>query len=622
VQSRANDEVLDQIARKVNAIEQKVNRPSGANPPGSAIQPPSPPRIQAQEKGKTPIRLPVAPTHPQTVPRPSPPGPTPPDHAFLGPWYDNLLQNASTERLTLWAAMISVGKWGPLSTSGKPCTFPYGKPNPRDLVSRYIGDSLAEHMKPGSSWAMVSPPVGSLPKVLKGWTTSLQWQVCNDEGQVIAEGKTPLFAPGLAPEAPWSQTPKGGGKPKTFANAAKVATNTPQPKIMAPQKKYGDVPTSRFMQPAPKATRPPPRSFGKKYMLKFHRDDKTPAGSRIPAQATVSEINRTCRTLNVRANTAEWTTAGNLFVFFTYDSIDSQIEKARSTILGVLARGMPRTIFMKLVKWSRIVIRDFPTERWVAPTDDEMENQETLYADAYGSFVRVTKDEIATAIRQSHTLLTEAIFMEEPDWTTRDGPNVDDKTANVSFTVPDPDESLFKAIVRNPLIYFGVPCHLTRWTEKINLVRCSRCWKYGDKQHPDCPVRCGKCGGGHHEDTHNVDCKKCVASDIDHEERKKGNTVCTHPLSCPNCSRPHHAEDTDCPMRDFARCEARQRGKVHRGQAFITAYTKNKTLTKPADPVAPATANTAASTSGQTFEQQQDGDTQMFGGQLQTALKF
>jgi len=216
-------------------------------------------------------------------------------------------------------------------------------------------------------------------------------------------------------------------------------------------------------------------------MLKFHRDDKIPAGTRIPAQAAVSEVNRTCRTLNVRANTTEWTTASNLFIFFTYDSIDSQIEKARSTILGVLVRSMPKTIFMKAVKWSRIVIRDFPTERWVAPTDEEMESQETLYADAYSSFAKVTRDEIATAIHQSHPILTDAIFMEEPDWTSRDGPSNEDKTANVSFTVPDPDESLFKTLVRNPLIYFGVPCHLTRWTEKINLIQCNHCWKYGDK---------------------------------------------------------------------------------------------------------------------------------------------
>ena len=75
-------------------------------------------------------------------------------------------------------------------------------------------------------------------------------------------------------------------------------------------------------------------------------------------------------------------------------------------------------------------------------------------------------------------------------------------------------------------------------------------------------------------------------------------------------------------MRDFARCEARQRGKIHRNQAFITAYTRNTTLTKPADPVAPTTTNAAASTSELTFEQQQNEDTQMFGEQLQTALKF
>ena len=65
VQSRANNEVLDQIARKVNAIEQKVSRPSGANPPGQAILPPSPPRIPAQEKGKAPVRPPTAPAHPK-----------------------------------------------------------------------------------------------------------------------------------------------------------------------------------------------------------------------------------------------------------------------------------------------------------------------------------------------------------------------------------------------------------------------------------------------------------------------------------------------------------------------------------------------------------------------------
>jgi len=141
MQLRANNEVLDQIARKVNSIEQKVNKPSGTNPPGSAIQPPSPPRIPTQAKGKAPIHPPITPAHPQSVLRPSPPGPTPPDHTYDGPWYDNLLQNVSTERLNMWAAMISVRKWGPLSTSGKPCTFPYGKPAPRDLVSRYIGEA-------------------------------------------------------------------------------------------------------------------------------------------------------------------------------------------------------------------------------------------------------------------------------------------------------------------------------------------------------------------------------------------------------------------------------------------------------------------------------------------------
>jgi len=202
---------------------------------------------------------------------------------------------------------------------------------------------------------------------------------------------------------------------------------------------------------------------------------------------------------------------------------------------------------MKVVKWSRIVIRNFPTQRWTAPTDEEMADNNNIGAEFFGSFVKTTQDEMTQAIRQSHPLLTNAIFMEGPDWTCRGGPPEEATQANVSFTVPDPDESMFRQLTRNPLIFFSIPCHLTQWTEKVALVRCDWCWKYGDKSHPDCPIRCGLCGGGHSKETHTRDCKRCIASNIDHEERKKGNTTCPHPPSCPNCMGSHHAADMSGP---------------------------------------------------------------------------
>jgi len=54
----------------------------------------------------------------------------------------------------------------------------------------------------------------------------------------------------------------------------------------------------------------------------------------------------------------------------------------------------------------------------------------------------------------------------------------------------------------------------------------------------------------------------------------------------------------------------------------ITAYTKNTTPTKPTDLYLPTTTNATTTSSGPTFEQQQAVDTQMFGEQPQTALKF
>ena len=103
--------------------------------------------------------------------------------------------------------------------------------------------------------------------------------------------------------------------------------------------------------------------------------------------------------------------------------------------------------------------------------------------------MRVTKEDIEEELHATHPLLTNATFVEGPDWTSHTGePDLQAQKANVSFTISDPDESKVKALTSHPLIILHTPCHMFQWTEKINLIQCTRCWKFGDKTHPNCQV--------------------------------------------------------------------------------------------------------------------------------------
>lgn len=211
----------------------------------------------------------------------------------------------------------------------------------------------------------------------------------------------------------------------------------------------------------------------------------------MPIQVIVSEINRTCSTLNIRANSAKWTEFLNLSIYITHDSIDAQIEKARSTILGVVCRGHtdPNTSFHK--------------------------------------FVPVTKGDLEAELRSAHPLLTDTTFMEGPDWTRRPGSMPDDEeaTANVSFVIPDHREQRISELTKQPITLFFTQCRMTKWVEKINMVQYMRCWKFRDKVHPACQIRCRQCGGNHEETDNSKECMKCSKADIDHEDQKKGLTI-------------------------------------------------------------------------------------------------
>ena len=377
-------------------------------------------------------------------------------------------------------------------------------------------------------------------------------------------------------ENPWIETSRGKSSKSSKSPPAHIslaAAAASKPKITTPQPKYDNIPTSKFMAPMPKKTfTKRTGNYGKRYMVYFKKDEKPTKGTALPIQAVVSEINRTCVPFHIKANSAEWTPAMNLMIYFTHDSAEPQIEKARKTILGAIAKGTTKTVFLKAVKWSRIIIRDVPTQKWISD-ESAMADEDTGMIP--GDFAQITLEDLEEEIRKSHPILKETVFLEGPAWTKR-GDTPTKPRGNVSFTIPDPDEAHLRILTRNPLLLFHTPCFLTRWIEKIKLDQCIRCWKYG-KTHPDCPVRCHHCGGGHDENDHNVACKKCKKSaDLDQEDRKKGLTICTHPIACPNCNENHHADDASCKMRNHAACEERQRRKIGRGQTFISTYLENQ----------------------------------------------
>ena len=532
--SRGELQTLQQIACKVNTIEQRVvvNAPS-PNPPGPQPNKQKTEGSVAMKKGKEIADL---------------------------PWYEAELRNSSTARLVFWSAMITTGKWGPVTADDKTIGLAYANNPDRDVVTDFIRRSINTHFRPGGSGQFPSPPASQVP-LIKGWAQSFNWTISDQEGQTVScDQKKCVYAPGRGikskvtvpaantstqpatrpnsapvnppPEQPWETVRGGSAANKSFVQAAASDTKG---KVTGPQQKYGNVAMSKFMSPPPKVVPKRSRSYGKRYILKYGRNEKPTQGTALPIQVIVSEINRTCSQLNVKANSAEWTIAMNLQIYFTHDSLDSQIEKARATILGVLAKGCPKAIFMKSVKWSRVVVRDVPTTRWQV-NNDGMIDEDT--GAPHGNFVKVTKQDIETELRASHPLLSEATFVEGPDWTSRTGqPDPDSPTANVSFTIPDPDESRVKALTSRPLIIFHTPCRLSQWTEKINLIQCTCCWKFGDKVHPNCQVRCRRCGGHHSQVDHHRECKLCEKADgINHEDRKNGHTTCGHPKRCPNCT--------------------------------------------------------------------------------------
>ena len=465
-------DAINTIARKVATIEQKVVTKVAPNPPGPKNTEPPPPKFATK------------PTLSHQAPITTPPKPT-------DPWYMETLTNASTERIRFWAAMVSTGLWGTI-TNGKAEVIDFKKAD-REGLTAYVTKSANFHFRNGGSQTFVSPPAREV-SITTGWTRKFKWEIVNFEGQQIeCEQEKTVYPPGIGtktgivfvdPSSNPKPTPAPASKGK--GKATVTPSPSPHPRIDEPwvaevgpvqdagwtiatkksfakaaatpaptKNKYNNVPVNRFMAPPPKQQARRPGGYGKRYTLRIGQRDKPTKGTAMPIQVIVSEINRTYANLNIRANSTEWTQFFNLSIYFTHDSVDAQIEKARATILGVVCKGHtdPNTSFHKAVKWSRVVIRNVPKRRWVA---DESGVRDEDTGAPHGNFVPVTKGDLEAELRAAHPLLTDTVFMEGPDWTRRPGSTQDDNeaTANVSFAIPDHEEKRISELTKRPITLF------------------------------------------------------------------------------------------------------------------------------------------------------------------------
>ena len=436
----SHNDKIDLIARKVMAIEQKVKKvkPAG-NPPG-------PQNKNLKNEGPQGVKQKDA------------------EEKNWNEWYQQVLKDSSTTRIALWAAMVCSSKWG--KPSGDTVEVINHRSADCDELTAFICRAISHHYRKGQSGTFLMPPAQPI-EFTRGWSSSFFWCIIDRFGNTTdCEQKRTVYAPGknlntkttttptgqnvtakpppvnmsskpkpteskgkqraVEPtdfylEEPWQDTPQRGAKPKNVTpkkSFAQITALASKPKITAPQSKYDNVPTARFMAPMPRKP-PPRRSYGKKYILRFHRDEKPTEGTKLDTRVVTSEINRTCSEFNVKANSAEWTSALNLLIYFTHDSTDSQIEKVKKTILGALARGCStKTVFMKSVKWSRIVVRDMPTHKWVHK--EPVMGEEEL-GQPTGEFIPITKEDMESSLHAAHPILENTIFLEGPDWTDRSG---------------------------------------------------------------------------------------------------------------------------------------------------------------------------------------------------------
>ena len=123
--------------------------------------------------------------------------------------------------------------------------------------------------------------------------------------------------------------------------------------------------------------------------------------------------------------------------------------------------------------------------------------------------------------------------------------------STITFAISDPYGTITNKLLKGRTALFGKEVVIQRWIDKPVLVQCLHCHTLGHiKSSRACTlgkdsVKCYRCGGSHHTETHNQSCprKHAVAGICD----------CRH-FKCINCHNTgHNSRDTRCPAQDLFR---------------------------------------------------------------------
>ena len=359
-----------------------------------------------------------------------------------------------------------------------------------------------------------------------------------------------------AEENPWNKA-SGSGK-QSFAQIAS----------------QGMTQTQLQRQKYPTLNRP--HKQDDKWVLSFHRakaslvtdnkadkKDKPAESEHLPGHIAAERINLSCTAYNIKAILASWSQKGNLVLTFSDNSTDKNITNAAETIKKQVAPGW-NTVLTKITNQSRIILPNVPCQKvsHSVITGDEMDVEKSE-RDVWSS------EDLEAELRKSHPLLKDVKFCVPPAWATRNiSPTT--STATALIIIEDPDSLIMSALTSSSLIMFATRISPKAWKEKINLIQCTRCWRFG-KEHPACTPICKLCGSkGHTTDMHNESCKKCKDTGVALNDLRNPEWTCIH-IICANCGRNHLPDNTDCEARRLSIQEARSKNSTLPRQTLISS---------------------------------------------------
>ena len=223
--------------------------------------------------------------------------------------------------------------------------------------------------------------------------------------------------------------------------------------------------------------------------------------------------------------TASANTTGNFLLTFNGNVAFDRITPYTKIIRSVLGCGD----LAPAEGWTWVQLREVPT------------------SDTNGR--RYDNDDLNEEVRRNPPLAT-ALFGMAPHWQQNPANILRAPTGTVLIPIVDTTDTVIKTAAQQGVFMFGKQAKFVVTGDSPRLIQCGRCHMLGHptrsplcKLHP-AAAKCYRCGGNHHSDHHDYECKG--------PHRTPGRCNCTPKcLLCGNTG--HHARSRKCPKRgDFA----------------------------------------------------------------------